>query len=523
MQSLKHSLIAAVLLSFAGLTAALGQPGDYVQRINAVVNELQRRIAEANLELDKEPTNIQLYAKRGSLYVDLYHALHDESGLGRYYGDKTPELSKEALITKAISDLDRAIGKSPSVDLLTKRGEMREARWNEVALHIYFSAWRMKDWPYTSWEHVTEAPTDQLERAILDRVLTNQDFESASEDYSEALRLNKDAATAREIHTRLARLYFVRAQRMPLGVPLVRATVIRPNMYRYSLLEDYDKAIEHIAKGNELPSTCKPFAVRPGQYLCDYYSAKAGAAAELAKYEIALQAFSAAENYIEPDDNGRRCQLYAARRDLHAKMKNYDAALAEVAKMNSPPANSLCADEAYGLRADAAFEKGDWRAATGNYSEAVKNADSGMRSHLNLIRAYLNLGEPQAALQALKRYCGIGCADEFLELQARAHQMSGQTALAASEMKTFRAYRAYLKNEQTLEGKLRIRLWSPQAAARHVTRQRNSDCGHRRSRQWSIHSSVSDGRPSTILDTLLETSPIPHNCDVRGQERRKPH
>ena len=110
----------------------------------------------------------------------------------------------------------------------------------------------------------TEASTYQFERAILDRVLTNSDFKSALEDYSEALRLSDDAATSREIHKRLARLYVMRAARMPLDVPLVRATVISPNRYGYSLLRDYDKAIEHLSRGNQPQSECKPFAVKPG-------------------------------------------------------------------------------------------------------------------------------------------------------------------------------------------------------------------------------------------------------------------
>ncbi len=111
----------------------------------------------------------------------------------------------------------------------------------------------------------------------------------------------------------------------------------------------------------------------------------------------------------------------------------------------------------YVVRADAAFEKGDWRAAIGNYGEAVKDAtNSTARNHLNLIRSYLNLGDAPGALKQLDRYCGVGCADEFLELRARAHQMTGQTKLASAEMKTVKDYRAYLKNEEKLKANSRI-------------------------------------------------------------------
>ena len=457
MRSSKCSLLAALLLNFVVLTTALAQPGDYVPRITAVVEQLQRRIAEVNVEIDKQPNDLQLYSKRGSLYAELYHALYDEGGLGWAYRNKTPELSADALTTKAISDLDRAISKLPSVDLFTIRAEMFEARWRPVSLEIFYSASRMTNWPYDTWEHLLEASTYQFERAILDRVLTNPDFRSALEDYSEALRLSDDAATAREIHKRLARLHIMRAARMPLDVPLVRATVIRPNRYGYSLWRDYDEAIDHLTRGNQSQSECKPFAVKPGQYLCDYYFGKGIVAAEYSQYELALQAFSATEKHLEQNDTGRLCRLYAARRDLYAKMKNFDAALADVAKMNSPLLKDSCRDEGYVVRADAAFEKGDWRAAIANYSEAVKWADtSSARNHLNLIRAYLNLGDAQEALKALNRYCGIGCADEFLALRARAHQMTGQSKLATAEMKTVTEYRTYLKNEETIKANSQV-------------------------------------------------------------------
>ena len=61
MRSLECSLIAALLLHFVVLTAALAQPGDYVQRITAVVEQLQRRIADVNVEIDKQPNDLQLY------------------------------------------------------------------------------------------------------------------------------------------------------------------------------------------------------------------------------------------------------------------------------------------------------------------------------------------------------------------------------------------------------------------------------------------------------------------------------
>src|SRR6185503_13571038 len=134
MRSLQHSLIACLVLPFLTFTAALGQPGDYVQRITATVEGLQKHIAEVSVEIDKQPGAVQLYAKRGSLYAELYHALYDESGLGRFYGNKSPALSEDTLTTKAISDLDQAISQVRSVDSLTKRADMHEARWRAVAV-----------------------------------------------------------------------------------------------------------------------------------------------------------------------------------------------------------------------------------------------------------------------------------------------------------------------------------------------------------------------------------------------------
>jgi len=236
----------------------------------------------------------------------------------------------------------------------------------------------------------------------------------------------------------------------------VRASVVSPNIYRYSLFEEYDKAIEHMSRGIESPSVCNSRTVSRGPYLCDYYLAKAAAAAEYQRYEVALQAFSAAEENIEKEDRGRRCQLYTARRDLHAKMKNFDAALAEVNKMNSPLIKWACGDESYRVRADAAFEKGDWRAAIDNYTRALNTNDPGELGRLNLVRSYLNLGDAQGALTEINRYCGIVCSGEFLRLQARAYLLNGQTALADAKMKSFAVFQAYVKNEQILKANSRI-------------------------------------------------------------------
>jgi tetratricopeptide (TPR) repeat protein len=137
-------------------------------------------------------------------------------------------------------------------------------------------------------------------------------------------------------------------------------------------------------------------------------------------------------------------------------LKNFDAALAEIAKMNSPLIKWACDDDGYRVRADAAFEKGDWHAAIENYTKALTASEPGERGRLNLIQAYFNLGDAQGALKEINRYCGIVCYGEFLRLQARAYLLNGQAALAAEKMKSFEVFQAYVKSEQKLNANSRI-------------------------------------------------------------------
>lgn len=197
--------------------AAAAQPtGAEVQLIQHTVNSLLERIAAASQQIKSGPKDEQLYAARGSLYVDLYRALY-ESNYGHYYGAKSPDLEVAAIATKAIADFNKAIEITPSAELYYKRGEMYEARRVEDVTAMF-----------------TRPPTEKLQLAAFWKFVTDPDFASAAADYAEALRLNKDPELSKEIHAKFARLYLSRAGGIDFDVPSIRKIANEPNQFKYS-------------------------------------------------------------------------------------------------------------------------------------------------------------------------------------------------------------------------------------------------------------------------------------------------
>src|SRR5262249_15627927 len=147
---------------------------------------------------------------------------------------KPPEMDVGAIASKAIADLTKALANSPSTDLYYKRGEMYEIRSNVTIKKMRYGVWETLAKPRNLWDQLTTPPTDDRELATLGEFIANPDFAAAVQDYTQALRLNNDAALGKEIHAKFARLYLSRAKGLPLLLPSIKKAVNESNPYNYS-------------------------------------------------------------------------------------------------------------------------------------------------------------------------------------------------------------------------------------------------------------------------------------------------
>lgn len=467
-RSIRATLFLSQLLLCFVLASA--QPtGSEQRQIHSQVEALQERIATIGQQVAHYQQDTQLYAARGSLYVDLYRTLYGGSYLSHFYGDKPRELAAAAIATKAIVDFDKAIAKSPSADLYCKRGEMYEVRWNDAAWTLSTNVYLVVKWPDDSWESLAQEPTDKREIAVLDKFLTNMDFAAAVNDYTEALRLSTNQDQVKEIHTKFARLYIFRTERIPLELPAIRKMVNEPNRYHYSLWADFDNAIEHMSKSDRALSECSFWNTGTKEFVCQVYYTEGWRAFDYGKYELALRSFNAAEKYIHKTDVYFLCEFSAARAKLHTRMGNFDAAIKDASRTSSEMRRSC--GEAYELRGDAYFAKGDWQAAIADYTSALKDCSlitqCSPNARKNRALSYLHLGETEKAIADLNPYpgsCPGYCTIDDYLLRARLYRKINQENLALADEQSVKYLRRDIKwrNETKLiYGEVKLPLGIP--------------------------------------------------------------
>lgn len=404
------ALLFFLLISLAPIASA--QPGNEGRILHDTVNALQERIAELSRRIEDNPRNGQLYAARGSLYIDLYRALY-ESYYSHFYGTKPPELEVAAIATKAIADFDKAIEISPSARLYNMRGEMYDARWGSNATAMRNGVWEdLTRYIPDSWTVLTRPSTEKLELVAFGKLVTDADFASAARDYTEALR-NQEPELSKEIHAKFARLYLSRIGAMPFSLPSIRKIVNEPNQFNYSLWADYQSALEHLSQSDNL-NEAKLF--RPG---CPWpcikgisrslvYYDNAVLAISYKRYAEALDALNSAERYFDPNRNDlfySICQIYSERSKLHVLMSNFDAAIADAGKA-IPNGNGIVCSRVYEPRGDAYFNKGNWQAAIADYTAAL--GDSYLHPSASVYKrralAYVQLGKPEQAIADITDY-----------------------------------------------------------------------------------------------------------------------
>jgi tetratricopeptide (TPR) repeat protein len=435
-----------MLLLLSQLTPA--QPGNEAQVIHGLVSSLQERIAEASRHIEAKPGDAQPYAARGLLYMDLYRALY-ESYYKHFYSSKPPELTAAAITTKAIEDFGRAIEISPSAELYYKRGEMYEARWADTVTTMRYGVWKelsRQRSPGDMWTLLTRPPTENAELDAFGRLVADPDFASAARDYSEALRLNKDAELAKEIHAEIARLFLSRTRAFPLFLPSIKKVVNEPNQYGYSIWADFDNALEHLSKSDRAEESK---LVEPNWdwvwpqdiSRSKAYFEKAMLAVSYGKYNDALDALNLAEKYF---DTGRAilgysdCEIRSERSRVRVKMGQFDAAIADA---SGPGQQGIFCYKSYEPRGDAYFAKGDWRAAVADYTAGLDDWNSGtsVNAYRNRALAYAQLGEAEKAIHDLSYYfyrAEEPKKPEDYRLRAQLYRKIGKQELAATDEKT---------------------------------------------------------------------------------------
>lgn len=437
------ALLFFLLISLAPIASA--QPGNEGQIVHGMVDALQERIAEVSRRIEDNPHNGQLYAARGSLYIDLYRALY-ESYNRHFYGTKPPELEVAAIATKAIADFDKAIEISPSARLYSLRGEMYEARWGSNATAMRNGVWAdLTRYIPDLWTIVTRPSTEKLELAAFGKLVTDPDFASAARDYTEALQRNEEPELSKEIHAKFARLYLSRIGAMPFSLPSIRKIVNEPNQFNYSVWADFQSALEHLSKSDNLNEAklfqpeCGWSCIKGISRSLVYYH-NAALAISYKRYAEALDALNSAERYFDPDrDNLSICELYSERSKLHVLMSNFDAAIADAGKA-SPNAKGIVCSRAYEPRGDAYFNKGNWQAAIADYTAALGDSYSYTSANVYKRRAlaYLQLGKTEQAIADLTEHFGHTESPRQAEdyhLRAQLYRKIGKEDLALADEK----------------------------------------------------------------------------------------
>lgn len=444
-----------------GLLAAssvLSQPrGDEGERIRAIVRGLQVRIAANDVEILRRPGNADLHALRGSLFIELYHALYDRTYLSAFYGDKPPDLRPGPIATQAIRSYSKALSLKPSPELYGWRGKMFAVRWHSV---VSRRSWyeEIKSMGGPEWSEIFSWRTPEKEMVMFERVMSEKDFALAAADLERAVETAKDGKAASEFRLWAARLYLERARRVYSNVELNEAAVASGrNRFGYRILSDLGRAIGHIRRADgaerfkysgmgdswiETQRINLPAAL--------YF--KGHVAEGFGEPETALAAMNEAAKYIDVTEPYSQivCEFFADRSRLNLQLGNTDAAITDAS--TKPPRDfpDLCHDS-YEPRGDAYLAKGDYRAAVDDFTYIIDSADGGYgrpRAHKKRAIAWMKLGEYRKAVSdldyfirhAIDRGEGYGRgSEEGLLLRAEAYRKIGDDAKALDDEKAAKA------------------------------------------------------------------------------------
>jgi tetratricopeptide (TPR) repeat protein len=248
-------LIALPLLSAHYLAA---QPGDR-RSPQEIRKDLESKLAEVETLLAEEPDRHYLYQSRGQALTELY----------RHSSDQT---ERESLAERAFADFDTYQLLTKDVPLLP-RAELHQLMWfNE------FPDPRRTD---------PAAPT-------LESVRSNPHFEGAVAAFLERIHQLKASfgygardERLRDLYARVSNLYLMRAQ-----VFAKTPEAMRTMDERHLAWDDFDRAAKYREKSVYAPTLL---------HATEVYIDKAEAAFNLGEYDLALESYQAADDYMEPN------------------------------------------------------------------------------------------------------------------------------------------------------------------------------------------------------------------------------
>lgn len=334
--------LAALPLLSAQTTAA--QPGEQ-RSPQQIRKDLEGKLAEVEKLLAEEPDRHYLYESRGRALIGLYRYSQDHA-------------ERESFAERAFADFD-------AYELLTKdaplsaRAELHQMIWfNE------FPDPRRTDLSAPSLETMRSSHHFDGAVAAFREMISQLDRTNAYSGSDERLR---------DLNARVSNLFLARA-RVVAGIP----DIVRTMNDLQLIWDDFDKAAEHRKKSVYAPTLL---------HATEVYLDKAEAALRLGEYEIAVEAYQAADDYMEPNwkpyceyhgaDNcenwqrGHLNRVSLLRARTYLKQANYEKAVSNLDDYlnHRPPFASVCAQH-YVMRAEANRKLGNIQRAQADEKKA---------------------------------------------------------------------------------------------------------------------------------------------------------
>lgn len=387
--------------------AVFAQPGDYKAILKDLVERHLRSIAELDRQIASRPSEGQLYFKRGAEYAGLYRTLY--RGLtGVPYPDRAkPTLTAVYISQKAIEDLDRAAKTVPAAEIFSLRGDMYSARWRAL---------NQLDWGKVAgsagdpeWSDLIGEPDEKKLLDAFSKFITDKDFARAVDDYTLALKGNLDNRTRWSASSELAELYVDRVSRVPIRFPAIKRLVTGKNQFRYSIMDDLDKAIGSFSDLSTYERREKNDSTTAniGVSLMNLYFSKAKLAMTLGLYPTALETFTKGAYIGETAGSVfYKCEYYSKYADLLFKMGNNDEAIATALKVTTGEPAMMC-EYAHEPLGDAWFSKGEYEKAATEYQIALRApylSPSALELYKKAAIALQKAGKPLEAVHAMGSY-----------------------------------------------------------------------------------------------------------------------
>ena len=257
-------LVLTVVLSVQNVCA---QPGDH-STPQQIRKRLEAELAEIEKQLNENPDAKYLYELRGKVLIDLFRK-------------STDRFERESFAARAFADFD-------TYELLTKdKALLPRARLNEL---IWLSKapdrWR------------SDLPPPLID---VDEFRNSPHFEAAISAYLELIRMHEAANIERkderlkDLYAKVSSLYSHRA-RVVAGIPDTGRTMSDLQL----IWNDFDHAAEHRKKSIDALTVVD---------VAEVYLEKGQAAYAQGEYDLALQSYQAADDYIDQNWE-RHCKYH---------------------------------------------------------------------------------------------------------------------------------------------------------------------------------------------------------------------